>query len=81
VSATYATRAAGAQANTAGRRAAVIAGLPRHLRMLAHYTERLSPRNPETFAASKDEIVKTLESLAVVIELERAPRVVPLRRP
>jgi hypothetical protein len=64
-------RAAGAQA-IAGRRAAVIAGLPRHLRVLAHYVERLSvSRDPERFAASKGEIATTLENLAAVIEIER----------
>jgi len=70
VNTTYAKRAAGAQANIADRRAAVIAGLPRHLRSIAHSVERLNlSRNPEAFVAMKGEIATTLESLAAVVEL------------
>jgi hypothetical protein len=72
-------RVADAQA-IAGRRAAVIAGLSRHLRVLAHAVEKLSlSRNPEAFVAMKGEIATTLESLAAVVELnhgERAARAV-----
>jgi len=66
-------RRAGAQDNTAGRRrAAVLDGLPKHLRSIADSVERLSlSRNPEAFVAMKGEIATTLENLAVVIEIER----------
>jgi hypothetical protein len=69
-------RAAGAQGNIAGRRAAVVDGLPRHLRALALAVEKLSisSQNPEAFVARKGEITATLESLAAVVELDHGER-------
>jgi hypothetical protein len=61
--------------NNIARRRAVMDRLPHHLRMLARYAERLGlARDPERFAASKGEIVKTLEALAVLIELDSEGR-------
>ena len=57
MNASYGKRLAGAQPNIDVRRSAVIDGLPRHLRLLAHSVEKLNvSRNPETFAAMKGEI-------------------------
>jgi hypothetical protein len=54
------------------RRKAILADLPRSLRMLARYVDRLSPsQNPDTFVVMKDEIGATLTSLATVLEIER----------
>lgn len=56
------------------KRAAVLAAMPRHLRVTARAVDRLNAyRNPEAFAEAKSEIAATLTSLAVLLEVEQTP--------
>jgi len=60
--------------NHANPRAAVLAAMPKHLRVTARAVDRLNAyRNPEAFAEAKSEIAATLTSLAVLLEVEQTP--------